>query len=118
MCPIVTIVGRALRSFSRRHPCFGTGVSDCADMASLCGLLTGAFTFSSPVDVGLDRTRYVRFWPGAGQGQQFEFGRLVEGWDEVIVTCQMTRREGGRGRNTEILSFGGDRITSAEVYLG
>ncbi len=41
------------------------------------------FTFSSPVDVGLDRADYFeRCWPGAGRGQEFEFVRLVESGDE------------------------------------
>lgn len=82
-------------------------------------ILAENFTFSSPLDVALDRTGYFeRCWPGAGQGQQFEFVRLVEAGDEVILTYQMTRRDGGRGRNTEILTFDGDRIKAAEVYFG
>jgi hypothetical protein len=82
-------------------------------------LLTDEFTFSSPVDVGLDRRGYFeRCWPGSGQGQQFAFVRLVEAGDEVIVTYEMTRRDGARGRNTEILTFDGDRIIGAEVYFG
>jgi hypothetical protein len=83
------------------------------------GMLADDFTFSSPVDVGLDRAGYFeRCWPGGGQGQRFEFVRLVEAGDEVIVTYEMTRRDGGRGRNTEILTFEGDRIAGAEVYFG
>jgi ketosteroid isomerase-like protein len=83
------------------------------------GILADEFTFSSPVDVGLDRRGYFeRCWPGAGQRQQFEFVRLVEAGDEVIVTYEMTRPDGGRGRNTEILTFEDDRITDAEVYFG
>jgi hypothetical protein len=83
------------------------------------GILADEFTFSSPVDVGLDRAGYFeRCWPGAGQEQQFEFVRLFETGDEVIVTYEMTRQDGGRGRNTEILTFDGDRITGAEVYFG
>ena len=81
--------------------------------------LADEFTFSSPVDVGLDRAAYFeRCWPGAGQRQQFEFVRLVEAADEVIVTYEMTRADGGRGRNTEILTFKGDQIIGAEVYFG
>jgi len=81
--------------------------------------LADEFTFSSPVDVGLDRAAYFeRCWPGAGQTQQFEFVRLVEAADEVIVTYEMTRADGGRGRNTEILTFNGDQIIGAEVYFG
>jgi hypothetical protein len=93
---------------------FAAGDRDMVDR-----ILADEFTFSSPVDVGLDRTGYFeRCWPGAGQEQQFEFVRLVDTGDEVIVTYEMTRHDGGRGRNTEILAFDGDRITSAEVYFG
>jgi ketosteroid isomerase-like protein len=89
------------------------------DRVVVDGLLADEFTFSSPVEVGLDRAGYfARCWPRAGQGQQFEFVRLVEAGNEVIVTYEMTRRDGGRGRNTEVHTFDGDRITSAEVYFG
>jgi ketosteroid isomerase-like protein len=82
-------------------------------------LLTEDFTFSSPLDVGLDRAGYFeRCWPGAGQGQQFNFVRLVQSNDEVLVTYEMTRSDGGRGRNTEILTFRGEQISKAEVYFG
>jgi hypothetical protein len=77
------------------------------------------FSFSSPVDVGLDRVGYFeRCWPGAGRGQQFEFLRLVEAGDEVIVTYEMTSADGRRGRNTEILRFRGDQVCGVEVYFG
>jgi ketosteroid isomerase-like protein len=77
------------------------------------------FTFSSPLDVGLDRAGYFeRCWPGAGQGQQFEFVRVIQSGDEVIVTYEVTRADGGRGRNTEILTFRGEQISRAEVYFG
>ncbi|MGH7156698.1 MAG: nuclear transport factor 2 family protein, partial [Candidatus Saccharimonadales bacterium] len=40
-------------------------------------LLTDDFTFSSPIDVGLDRAGYFkRCWPGAGNGGTFKFLRL------------------------------------------
>jgi hypothetical protein len=82
-------------------------------------LLADGFTFSSPVDPSLDRAGYFeRCWPGAGKGQRFEFVRMVEAGNEVVVTYEMTRFDGGRGRNTEVLTFGGDRVTRAEVYFG
>ena len=82
-------------------------------------VLTEDFTFSSPLDVDLDRAGYFeRCWPGAGQRQQFEFVRVVQSGDEVIVTYEMTRADGGRGRNTEILTFKGEQISRAEVYFG
>lgn len=80
---------------------------------------TEDFTFSSPLDVGLDREGYfARCWPGAGRGQEFAFLRLVECGDEVFVTYEMTSPDGSRGRNTEILTFRGERISAVEVYFG
>ncbi len=77
------------------------------------------FTFSSPLDVGLDRAGYFeRCWPGAGQRTNFEFVRLIESGDEVVVTYQSRRPDGSHGRNTEVLTFSGDQISAAEVYFG
>ncbi len=82
-------------------------------------MLADEFTFSSPLDVELDRAGYFqRCWPGSGQHQQFEFVRLYEAGNEVIVTYEMTTADGGRGRNTEILTFNGKQIIGAEVYFG
>jgi hypothetical protein len=82
-------------------------------------MLADDFTFSSPLDVGLDRVGYFeRCWPGAGKGQKFDFARVLELGDEVVVTYDMTRAGGGRGRNTEVLTFRGDEIVGAEVYFG
>jgi ketosteroid isomerase-like protein len=78
------------------------------------------FRFSSPPDPELDRQGFFeRCWPGAGRGQQFEFIRVVEAGDEVIVTYEMRRADGSRGRNTEVLTFDDeDRIVRTEVYFG
>jgi ketosteroid isomerase-like protein len=81
--------------------------------------LADDFTFSSPPDPLLDRDGYFeRCWPGAGQGQKFEFVRVVESGDEVIVTYESRRPDGTGGRNTEVLTFDGDRIKRIEVYFG
>src|SRR5947208_10017959 len=80
---------------------------------------TEDFAFSSPLDVGLDRNGYFeRCWPGAGGGQEFRFVREVEFGDEVLVTYELKHPDGRRGRNTEILTFRGDRICAVEVYFG
>jgi ketosteroid isomerase-like protein len=82
-------------------------------------LLTNDFTFSSPVDVGLDRTGYFeRCWPGAGKGGTFKFIRLIEHNDEVIVTYESQKADASKGCNTEILKFKGDKISNIEVYFG
>jgi hypothetical protein len=78
------------------------------------------FTFSAPPDPLLDRDGYFdRCWPGAGKGQSFDFVRLVESGDEVIVTYELRRPDGTGGRNTEILTFDeNDKIVRVEVYFG
>jgi hypothetical protein len=48
----------------------------------------------------------------------FQFIRLVETGDEVIVTYEATKTDESRFRNTEVLTFSGDRICKAEVYFG
>jgi hypothetical protein len=89
------------------------------DRSAAQHLLSDDFTFSSPVDVGLDRDGYFeRCWPAAGGGQQFRFVRLVASGDEVIITYEMTGADGRRGRNTEVLTFRGDQVCAAEVYFG
>lgn len=83
-------------------------------------ILTDDFTFSAPPDPLLDRAGYFeRCWPGAGTGQSFEFKRLVESGDEVIVTYE-SRQPGAStsGHNTEVLTFDGDKVRRAEVYFG
>lgn len=83
------------------------------------GLLAPEFTFHSPPDPDLDRDGYFeRCWPHAGNGTEFEFLRLLEAGDEVVVTYEGTRRDGTRFRNTEVLRFAGERIAEAEVYFG
>jgi hypothetical protein len=77
------------------------------------------FTFSSPLDVGLDRAGFFeRCWPGAGQGQKFNFLRLIEHDDEVVVTYERIKRDEKKGRNTEILQIKDNKIVSVEVYFG
>ena len=77
------------------------------------------FVFSSPADVSIDRERYFeRCWPNAGNIASFEFVRLAETDDEVLVTYEATRNDGTRFRNTEVLGFDGEKICRAEVYFG
>ena len=81
--------------------------------------LADEFTFSAPPDPLLDRAGFFeRCWPGSGTGQEFEFVRLIESGAEVIVTYETRLPNAPKGRNTEILTFDGDRLTRAEVYFG
>jgi ketosteroid isomerase-like protein len=95
------------------------GAYESGDRAAIDELLTNDFTFYSPADVGIDRERYFeRCWPNAGSIEAFDFKRLVEIGDEVFVTYESTKVDGSRLRNTEVLTFDGDRICKAEVYFG
>jgi hypothetical protein len=83
-------------------------------------LIAPEFSFHSPADEGgLDREGYFeRCWPNGDNLAKFEFVRLIEHGDEVVVTYEATRRDGSRFRNTEVLTFDGDVQTRAEVYFG
>ena len=48
----------------------------------------------------------------------FEFKRIVDCGEEVVVTYEATKTDGKRFRNTEILTFEGEKIVLAEVYFG
>ena len=81
--------------------------------------LSDDFRFYSPADVGIDLTRYFeRCWPNAEMIAKIDFARMIEAGNEVIVTYEIARSDGNRFRNTEILTFDGDRIRAAEVYFG
>ena len=95
------------------------GAYESGDRRAIEELLADDFTFYSPADLGIDRARYLdRCWPNAELIEDFEFKRLIEAGDEVVVTYESTKTDGGRFRNTEVLTFVGDKISRAEVYFG
>lgn len=82
-------------------------------------LLGEDFAFYSPADQGLDRAGYFeRCWPNAQTLTGFEFVRLSENGDEVVVTYEAAKTDGRRFRNTEVLTFEGGKLRKAEVYFG
>jgi ketosteroid isomerase-like protein len=82
-------------------------------------LIADDFAFWSPQDDGIDRATYFeRCWPGNETLAAFEFKRLHELGDEVVVTYEAERTDGSRFRNTEILTFAGDQLKMVEVYFG
>ena len=96
---------------------YGAYVS--GDRRVLEDLLASDLAFYSPADVGIDRATYFeRCWPNADLIEAFEFKRLVEAGDEVIVTYESRKTDGSRFRNTEVLTFDGDKIRKVEVYFG
>ena len=79
------------------------GAYESGDRRVIERLLSDDFTFYSPPDPGIDRAAYFeRCWPNAESIESFEFKRLVEAGNEVIVTYESTKSDGRRFRNTEI----------------
>lgn len=95
------------------------GAYESGDRSVVEERLADDFTFYSPADVGIDRATYFeRCWPNSELIETFEFRRLVESGDEVIVTYESKKTDGRRFRNTEVLTFEGDKICRQEVYFG
>lgn len=70
-----------------------------------------------PADVRIDRVKYFeRRWPNAELINGFQFMRLVDVGGEVFVTYDATKTDRARFRN-ELLTFDGEKICTAEVYL-
>ena len=92
---------------------------ETGDRSVLERLLSDEFEFFSPPDPGIGRTLYFeRCWPNHETIGSIDFVRMVEAGDEVIVTYELTKTDGGRFRNTEVLTFDGERVVRAEVYFG
>ena len=92
---------------------------ETGDRQALEDLVADDFAFWSPQDDGIDRATYFeRCWPANETLAAFEFKRLRELGDEVLVTYEAERDDGSRFRNTEILTFAGDQLKLVEVYFG
>jgi ketosteroid isomerase-like protein len=92
---------------------------ESGDRRALEELLSEDFTFYSPPDPGIDRATYFeRCWPNSELLERFDFVRLIEAGDEVVVTYESTKTDGSRFRNTEIFTFNEDKVSNVEVYFG
>jgi ketosteroid isomerase-like protein len=88
------------------------------DRARIEQHLAEDLTFFSPPDPGIDLAAYWdRCWPNA-HTDGFDFVRLAEVGDDVLVTYEATRKDGSKFRNTEIMGFRGDEVVRIEVYFG
>ena len=89
------------------------------DRAGIEALLADDLRFTSPLDNGLNRQRYMSHCWSAGQDiEQFAFIHLLAAGDQVFVTYEGRRAGGDRFRNTEILTVKHGKVTEAEVYFG
>jgi ketosteroid isomerase-like protein len=90
------------------------------DRDALERLIAPDFRFWSPQDDGIDRDAYFeRCWPPHEDMRSFRFVRLADlTEDEVLVTYELTKKDGNVFRNTEILTLRDGQIVLAEVYFG
>ncbi len=95
------------------------GAYESGDREKVEKHLAEDFRFYSPADVGIDLSTYwERCWPNAEMIVAFGFKRIIDCGGEVVVTYEATKADGKRFRNTEILTFEGEKIVRAEVYFG
>ena len=89
------------------------------DRAGIEALIADDFHFTSPLDNRLDRSTYFRrCWPNSQRISAFDYIHLVAHGTLVFVTYEGRNVDGGRFRNTEILTVRGSQIVEAEVYFG
>ena len=92
---------------------------ETGDRQLIESLIADDFAFWSPQDDGLDRATYFeRCWPNHVALAAIDVKRLYDHGDEIVVTYEAERNDGSRFRNTEVLTFAGDRVRLVEVYFG
>jgi hypothetical protein len=89
------------------------------DREAIEELIADDFHFTSPLDNRIDRqTYFARCWPNSATITGFDFVHIIPCGDRAFVTYEGRSMSGKRFRNTEILTFHGDKIIDAEVYFG
>ena len=96
---------------------FGAYESENRDVAER--LLADNFRFTSPNDDGIDRATYFeRCWPQNEPMRDHRIEEIVVDGDKAFVTYSCASGDGKSFRNTEVLTFSGERIASVDVYFG
>lgn len=89
------------------------------DRATIEGLLTSTFTFTSPYDDVIDRATYFeRCWSNSDRIRQHILQCIFVEGNEAFVTYRAITFEGMEFRNTEFFTFEGRQISSITVYFG
>ena len=89
------------------------------DRSVLEALVADDFHFTSPLDNRIDRATYFeRCWPNSEWIAGFDLIHLVPDGDRVFVTYEARKADGGRFRNTEVLTIRNGQLVDAEVYFG
>ena len=89
------------------------------DRKALGDLLADDFTFTSPIDDHINRTRYfARCWPNSEKTEAFHLEQVMAEGDEVLVLYRCEQIDGTTFRNTERFKIEAGKIKSVEVYFG
>ena len=82
-------------------------------------LLADDFIFTSPNDDGIDKATYFeRCWPDRDARRDQKIENIVVDGERAFVTYRCQTEGGKTFRNTEALTFSGERIASVDVYFG
>jgi ketosteroid isomerase-like protein len=96
---------------------FGAYQSENREIAE--SLLADDFSFTSPNDDQIDKATYFeRCWPDRDPRHDQQLENIVIEGDKAFVTYRCSTPNGKTFRNTEFLTFSGERIASVNVYFG
>jgi len=97
--------------------CYGAFISK--DRKVVEDILADGFTFTSPYDDAIDKATYFeRCWPNSELFESFNIERIFEKGSEAFVLYRVVTKDGKEFRNTEFLTFDGDKIVRVNVYFG
>ncbi|WFU41900.1 nuclear transport factor 2 family protein [Bradyrhizobium sp. CB82] len=89
------------------------------DRHRVANALADSFRFTSPFDDNLDKQAYFdRCWRDTGWIARHDIERIFVQGDEAFVTYRCLATDGKSFRNTEFVTFAGDRIARIDVYFG
>jgi len=89
------------------------------DRAAAERLVAADFTFTSPLDNGLDRATYfARCWPNSARMEGFEAVHGCEADGRAFLIYEAWVTGGKRFRNCEVYTARDGQLTSVEVYFG
>jgi ketosteroid isomerase-like protein len=96
---------------------FGAYENEDRDVAE--SLLSQDFTFTSPNDDAIDRATYFeRCWPCGEPARDQTIENIVVNGDKAFVTYSCSIGNGKSFRNTEVITFTGEQISSVDVFFG
>ncbi|MDB5883472.1 MAG: ketosteroid isomerase-like protein [Ramlibacter sp.] len=95
------------------------GAYESENRAVAEALLADDFRFTSPNDDSIDKATYFeRCWPHGEPSRDQRIESIVVEGQKAYVTYLCADAGGKSFRNTEFLTFSGERIASVNVYFG